>query len=69
MKKRSEKREVRRILNAANGLTALRAVGSIPLLFLPCGSLPFTIVYTLAGLTDALDGPIARRTGTAGKTG
>ena len=39
------------------------------LLFLPLGSVRFLAAYTLAGLTDALDGWLARKTGTASPFG
>lgn len=33
------------------------------------GTIPFNVVYVLAGVTDMLDGPLARRSGTATETG
>lgn len=53
----------------ANCLTAFRLLGAIALIFLTPLSIPFYIVYTLCGLSDALDGPVARATGTAGDFG
>lgn len=53
----------------ANILTISRLAAALCLLFLPVFSVPFTGLYLLAGLTDMLDGPIARRTGTASETG
>lgn len=53
----------------ADCLTSFRIVGSIVLLFLHPGSAAFFVIYTAAGLTDALDGPIARKTGTASAAG
>ena len=44
-------------------------VTALFLLFLPLGSVRFLAVYTLAGLTDALDGWLARKTGTASPFG
>ncbi len=55
--------------SAADTVTALRIVLAIPLLFLSPQSLWFLCVYTLAGLTDALDGFLARKSGTAGDFG
>ena len=55
--------------NLANCLTGMRLVGAVILLFLTPLGLPFYIVYSLCGITDALDGPIARRTGKAGEFG
>lgn len=63
MKKEMEKTN---ILTIANGITTLRILGSIALLVIDRTSAAFMIVYTL---TDALDGWIARKTGTAGKFG
>ena len=66
MKKEMEKTN---ILTIANGITTLRILGSIALFFIDRTSAAFMIVYTLTGVTDALDGWIARKTGTAGKFG
>ena len=55
--------------SAADFMTVLRMLLSLPLLFLPLPSLWFLGVYTLAGLTDVLDGWLARRSGTAGEFG
>lgn len=53
----------------ANCITILRIIGTIILLFLKPLSIPFYIVYTLTGVTDVLDGFVARKTGTASETG
>ncbi len=53
----------------ANGLTAFRLLGAVALIFLPALSIPFYIIYSLCGLSDALDGPVARYTKTAGDFG
>ena len=55
--------------NAADTVTTARMVLSVLLAFLPLKSAWFYAVYTLAGLTDALDGWMARRTGTASDFG
>ena len=55
--------------NTADTVTALRMVTALFLLFLPLGSVRFLAVYTLAGLTDALNGWLARKTGTASPFG
>ena len=47
-----------------NGLTGLRLIFSIVLLFLPAESRLFWICYGLCGLSDMLDGFLARRLGT-----
>ena len=53
----------------ANILTACRILGSIVLLFLPVCSLPFCIIYSLCGLSDMIDGTIARRTNSTSEWG
>ena len=50
-------------LNLPNTLTVLRIVGGLFLLALPPLGTGFLTVYTLGGVTDALDGFIARKTG------
>jgi len=48
----------------ADIITALRIPLSIAMLFFKAFSAPFTVLYIIAGLTDVLDGFIARRTKT-----
>lgn len=55
--------------NGANCITCLRLAACAFLVFLPLDSAGFIGVYTLAGLTDALDGWLARKTGTASEFG
>ena len=55
--------------NAADTVTSVRMAASFFLLFLPLRSPWFFGVYTLTGLTDVLDGWLARKTGTAGDFG
>ena len=52
-------------MTAANGITLLRIVGTVVLLFSAPMSPLFLWIYTLTGLTDMPDGWIARKTGTA----
>lgn len=52
-----------------NLITCLRFVGAAALLFIPPLSLGFFIIYGLCGLTDVLDGSIARRCGSVTKLG
>ena len=52
-----------------NSITSLRILGAIVLLFLTPLSTAFYIVYTFAGLSDALDGWLARRTNTTSELG
>lgn len=54
-----------KILTAANACTALRIPASVALIFLRPMSAAFYVLYTLCGVTDVLDGWLARRTGTA----
>lgn len=55
--------------NIADTVTASRIVLSLVLLFLPLRSMHFLAVYTLSGLTDALDGYLARKNGTVSAFG
>lgn len=55
--------------NTADTVTSMRIVCSFVLLMLPVSSPEFILVYTLVGLTDALDGWLARKTGTASDFG
>ena len=55
--------------NAADTETSVRIAASLVLLFIPLRSAGFLAVYTLTGLTDALDGWLARKTGTASDFG
>ena len=48
--------------NVANILTCFRILGSILLLFFPVFSVVFYIIYLLCGLSDMVDGAIARKT-------
>lgn len=48
--------------NIPNFITVLRILGTVSIIFLNIGSIPFFIVYTLTGATDVLDGLIARLT-------
>ena len=53
----------------ANFITIIRILCSLALLFFMPLSLPFYALYTAAGLSDILDGRIARKTNTATKFG
>ena len=52
-----------------NIITFSRILGSILLLFFPVFSLGFYITYVFCGLTDMIDGTIARKIGSAGNFG
>ena len=53
----------------ANTITFFRMAVSIVLLFFPVFSPAFTIFYIAAGLSDMLDGFVARKTGTVSELG
>ena len=53
----------------ANILTISRIILALLLLRFPALSVPFTVVYVIAGLTDVVDGFIARKTGSDSETG
>ena len=57
------------VINLANGITFLRILCSLALLFCMPLSLPFYVLYAVAGLSDIFDGWIARKTNTATKFG
>ena len=54
---------VKKYLNAPNIITATRIIGAIVLIFLDIETIPFYIVYGVCGVSDAVDGFVARRTG------
>ena len=49
----------------ANIITGIRIVCGVALLFFPVFSPAFYILYFVAGITDMIDGPVARKTGPA----
>ena len=53
----------------ANVLTACRILGSILLLFFPVFSVAFYIIYIFCGISDMIDGTIARKTNSISKFG
>lgn len=55
--------------NMADTITATRMAATVFLLFLPLNSISFFAAYTLTGLTDVLDGWIARKTGKTSQFG
>ena len=56
-------------IRIANLITGTRILCSVVLLFCPAFSLSFFVLYLAAGLTDMIDGPVARKTGTTIKFG
>ena len=53
----------------ANIITSCRILCSILMLFFHMASIPFYVLYLLGGLSDVLDGIIARKTNTASAFG
>lgn len=53
----------------ANIITCIRIVCSIALLFFPAFSPAFYALYLAAGISDMIDGTVARKTGTASALG
>ena len=53
----------------ANIITGSRIVFSLPLLFLPLSSVWFYALYLFCGLSDMVDGTVARRTNSASESG
>ena len=53
----------------ANIITGIRIVISVVLMFCPALSLVFFVLYITAGITDMIDGAVARRTGTVSEFG
>ncbi|MCQ2800559.1 MAG: CDP-alcohol phosphatidyltransferase family protein [Bacilli bacterium] len=55
--------------NLANFITLIRIFGAIAIIFLEPLSLPFFIVYGVCGFSDAIDGFVARKLGSASSFG
>ena len=55
--------------NVADTVTSMRMAAALFLLFLSLKSIWFPVIYTLAGLTDVLDGWLARKYGRASEFG
>ncbi|MBR7172727.1 MAG: CDP-alcohol phosphatidyltransferase family protein [Clostridia bacterium] len=53
----------------ANIITISRIIGSVLLLFFPAFSIGFYIIYIACGVSDMIDGTIARKTKSASKLG
>lgn len=53
----------------ANIITGIRIFSSIALLFLPAFSPAFYTLYAVAGVSDMVDGTVARKTGTVSEFG
>lgn len=57
------------LFKMANIITAIRIVCSIALLLFPAFSPPFYTLYIAAGISDMIDGTVARKTGTVSALG
>ena len=53
----------------ANGITVSRILFSLAMILFPPSSVPFAVLYMLCGLTDVLDGFLARKLHTESTTG
>ncbi|MBO5778215.1 MAG: CDP-alcohol phosphatidyltransferase family protein [Clostridia bacterium] len=60
---------MKKMITVPNCITALRIVGALILLFLTPLSVAFYVVYTLCGVSDVMDGMIARATKTTSEFG
>lgn len=56
-------------LNIPNCITSVRIVGTAVLLFLPPLTALFFVIYTLCGISDVLDGWVARKTNSSSEFG
>ena len=52
-----------------NCITALRLISAVVLIFIEAMTLPFIIIYSIGGITDAIDGFVARKLGQESKFG
>lgn len=57
------------IKNIANIVTSCRILGSVLLLCFPAFSMEFYVLYILCGLSDMIDGTIARKTNSTSELG
>ena len=57
------------IKHIANIITCCRIAGSVLLLFFPAFSIEFYVTYLLGGVSDMIDGTIARKTNSASELG
>ena len=57
------------ITSAANIITSIRIVCSVAILFCQALSIPFYVLYLIAGFTDMIDGTVARKMGTVSDFG
>lgn len=64
-----DKQSIKKWITIPNALTMLRIAGAGVLLFLSPLSTGFFVVYSICGVSDVLDGYVARLTGQAGEFG
>lgn len=57
------------VVNLANAVTSLRLIGAVLMIFITPLSPAFYVVYTICGLSDGIDGTIARKMGTSSEFG
>ena len=55
--------------NLPNAITILRVLGAVCLLFFDVGSIAFWVIYLVCGLSDMVDGCLARKLKCESKTG
>ena len=60
---------LKKYITLPNMLTSLRILGAVILLFIQPLSAAFFVIYTLSGVSDAVDGTVARATHTSGEFG
>ena len=58
-----------RLFDMANIITSIRILCSITMLFFPVFSPAFYMLYIVAGVSDMIDGTVARKTGTVSELG
>ena len=58
-----QEKKWKKYITAPNLITFVRIVGAIALFFIPIETIPFYIVYGVCGVSDGVDGFVARRTG------
>ncbi len=64
-----KEKDVKRLFTLPNILTCLRMIGAALLLFFTLPSPAFYVVYTMSGLTDMIDGALARAMGQESELG
>ena len=60
---------LKKYINASNCITFVRIIGSVVLIFLTAFSPEFYIIYSVCGVSDAVDGSVARKCNTTSEFG